>query len=74
MPDNSDLAIRMKGYENVQRNYLTGRMPVLIRVDGKSFHTFTRGMERPFDHVLINLPLLILNCFAAQVLRPASSA
>ena len=54
MPDNSDLAVRMKGYENVQRNYLTGRMPVLIRVDGKSFHTFTRGMERPFDHVLIN--------------------
>jgi len=44
MPDNSDLAIRMKGYENVQRNYLTGRMPVLIRVDGKSFHTYTRGM------------------------------
>jgi len=54
MPDNSDLAVRMKGYENVQRNYLTGRMPVLIRVDGKSFHTFTGGMERPFDHVLIN--------------------
>jgi len=50
----SDLAIRMKGYENTQRHYLTGRMPVLIRVDGKAFHTFTKGMERPFDHVLIN--------------------
>ena len=28
-------------------------MPTLIRVDGKAFHTLTRGMERPFDHVLI---------------------
>ena len=54
MPDTSDLAVRMKGYENVQRHTLTGRMPVLIRVDGKSFHTFTKGMQRPFDMILMN--------------------
>lgn len=50
--DRSDLGDRMKGYENVSRNYLTRRMPVIIRLDGKSFHTFTRGMKRPFDEVL----------------------
>lgn len=40
---------RMKGYENITRNYLIRRMPVIIRLDGKAFHTFTRGMEKPFD-------------------------
>ena len=28
-------------------------MPVIIRIDGKAFHTFTRGFKRPFDEVLI---------------------
>jgi tRNA(His) guanylyltransferase len=43
---------RMKGYENSFRFTLPKRMPVLIRVDGKAFHTFTKGMERPFDEKL----------------------
>ena len=47
------LGDRMKGYENIQRHYLTRRIPVIVRVDGKAFHTFTRGMERPFDEVLL---------------------
>lgn len=43
---------RMKKYEFVSRNYLTTRTPVIIRIDGKAFHTFTRGFKRPFDDVL----------------------
>jgi len=43
----------MKGYENISRIYLTKRMPTIIRVDGKAFHTFTRGFERPFDEIMI---------------------
>jgi len=44
------LGDRMKGfYEDRYRIYLTRRMPVIIRVDGNAFHTFTRGLERPFD-------------------------
>lgn len=39
----------MKRYESVFKTRLTPRTPVLIRLDGKSFHTFTRGMERPYD-------------------------
>ncbi len=46
------LGDRMKGYENVSRNYLTRRVPAIIRLDGKAFHTFTRGMKKPFDPVL----------------------
>lgn len=51
--DTSDLAKRMKGYEYVTRTHLITRMPVIIRLDGKAFHTFTRGFKRPFDDVLI---------------------
>lgn len=43
----------MKRYESVPKNFLTRRMPVIIRVDGKAFHTFTRGMKKPFDEVLM---------------------
>lgn len=49
---NDDLGNRMKGYENVTRNYLTRRMPVIVRLDGVCFHTFTKGFEKPFDELL----------------------
>ena len=50
---NDNLGDRMKTYENVTRTYLTRRTPVIIRIDGKAFHSFTRGFERPFDSVLV---------------------
>jgi len=46
-----DLGNRMKGYENISRLYLTRRMPYIIRIDGKAFHTFTRNFEKPWDSV-----------------------
>lgn len=46
------LGDRMKTYENVTRTYLTRRTPVIIRLDGCHFHTFTRGMDKPYDKVL----------------------
>lgn len=49
---NDSLGDRMKGYENISRIYLTRRMPTIIRVDGKAFHSFTRGFKRPFDEIL----------------------
>ena len=51
--DNSDLAKRMKTYEQVPKNILMRRTPVAIRIDGKAFHTFTRGFQKPFDEVLM---------------------
>lgn len=47
-----NLSDRMKTYEGVSRNYLTRRMPVIIRIDGKAFHSFTKGFQRPFDTTL----------------------
>lgn len=54
MPLNDDLGIRMKTfYEQVPKTKLMRRTPVAIRIDGKAFHTFTRGFQKPFDEILI---------------------
>ena len=43
---------RMKAYENTHKNFLMKQTPVIIRIDGRAFHTFTRGLKKPFDAVL----------------------
>ena len=55
MPINDELGRRMKeNYEEVTQYKLTRRMPVAIRLDGKAFHTFTKGFSKPFDQSLKN--------------------
>jgi tRNA(His) 5'-end guanylyltransferase len=45
-----DIGDRMKSnYEDRYRIKLTRRTPVIIRVDGKAFHTLTVGLDKPFD-------------------------
>lgn len=51
--DTTDLAKRMKKYEAVSKGTLMARMPVILRLDGKAFHTYTRGFRRPFDSILM---------------------
>lgn len=54
MPVHDDLGNRMKKfYEQIPKTKLMRRTPVIIRIDGKAFHTFTRGFKRPFDEILI---------------------
>lgn len=54
MPVHDDLGIRMKTYyEQIPKTKLMRRTPVAIRIDGKAFHTFTRGFQKPFDEILI---------------------
>ena len=54
MPVHDDLGNRMKTfYEQIPKTKLMRRTPVIIRIDGKAFHTFTRGFKRPFDEILI---------------------
>lgn len=51
---NDVIGSRMKEfYEEVPKIKLMRRTPVIIRIDGKAFHTFTRGFKRPFDDVLV---------------------
>ena len=50
------LGDRMKNnYENRAKAYLLRRTPVIIRLDGKAFHTFTRGFAKPFDARLMRV-------------------
>ena len=47
--DHSDLGARMKAYENCYRIYLPKRQAVIVRIDGRAFHSFTKGFNRPYD-------------------------
>lgn len=58
-----DIGSRMKGnYELRARHYLTRRTPVIVRVDGRAFHTLTAKYDKPFD-----------KCFVAAMIQAAKS-
>lgn len=55
MATKDSLGDRMKEfYENRSKMYLTRRTPVMIRLDGKAFHSFTKGFFRPYDKIFHN--------------------
>lgn len=55
MKTKDSLGTRMKEfYEAIPKTRLMRRVPVAIRIDGKAFHTFTRGFHRPFDNILMS--------------------
>tara|TARA_Y100000588_G_scaffold244854_1_gene259076 strand:+ start:16355 stop:17092 length:738 start_codon:yes stop_codon:yes gene_type:complete len=49
MTDTTSLGDRMKAYEKIPSHKLMKRTPVILRLDGKAFHTYTKGMDKPFD-------------------------
>jgi tRNA(His) 5'-end guanylyltransferase len=54
----NSLGDRMKAnYEKRNRTFLTRRTPVILRIDGKAFHTFTKGCKKPFD-IAINSAMI----------------
>lgn len=58
------LGDRIKTYENVTRHYLMPNMPVIVRIDGRAFHTYTKQKwcQFPYSHILIA-------CFHKATLR-----
>ena len=64
---NDALGDRMKEYESRNQYFLQRRTPVIIRVDGKAFHTFTRGFQKPFDEVLGNAMVRTMEYCAANI-------
>ena len=64
MATKDSLGDRLKEfYENRSKTYLTRRTPVMLRLDGKAFHSFTKGFFRPYDkifHNAMNATLLYL--------------
>lgn len=49
------LGDRIKSYEDAYRHYLPIRMPIIIRIDGKAFHTYTKGCKKPVDENLVSV-------------------
>lgn len=45
------LGDRMKAYESVAQYKLTRRTPVIIRLDMKCGHSFTKGLTKPWDNI-----------------------
>ena len=44
---------RMKMYEGIEASrILMPGLPICVRLDGRAFHTFTRGLNRPYDERL----------------------
>jgi tRNA(His) guanylyltransferase len=58
--DKTSLGDRMKSYEalSTSRKAFKGQ-PLVVRLDGKSFHTFTKGLQRPYDIRLTTLMQLV---------------
>ena len=48
------LADRMKQYQAVTDTKLIPKMPIIIMLDGAHFHTFTKGLNKPFDKIISN--------------------
>ena len=44
-----------KHYEDAYRFHLTGRLPIILRIDGCHFHSYTKGCEKPFDKNLTHV-------------------
>jgi tRNA(His) guanylyltransferase len=53
MSDTTALGDRMKGYEAAQRTLLPRRTYTLLRLDGRAFHSYMRGAEKPFDQAFM---------------------
>lgn len=53
MTDSTSLGDRMKAYEAPWKLAFPRRLPLVIRVDGKAFHTYLRGARKPFDEIFI---------------------
>lgn len=59
MTTKDSLGDRMKRYESVTKTHLMRRTPVIIRIDGKAFHTFTKRLKR-VDPSLKDTPYSII--------------
>lgn len=46
------LGDRMKAYEKVEIKNLEPKTPAIIRLDGRAFHTYTKGFNKPYDEVI----------------------
>lgn len=67
MEIHDSLGNRMKEYESRNQYYLQKRTPVVIRVDMRAGHTFTKGFARPFDEIFGNAMIRTMEYCAKNI-------
>lgn len=50
-----NLGDRMKSYEDISRFHLTAKLPLIIRLDGKAFHTYSKDLQKPYDMTFMSV-------------------
>lgn len=65
-----DFLTKFKDAEKEHRTYLPQERWVILRLDGKAFHTYTNGLEKPFDALFIEA----MNQTAAELCAAFSGA
>lgn len=55
MKKNDEYGERMKGYEALADIELMNHLPVISRLDGKSFHGWCKGLNKPYDKRFMRL-------------------
>lgn len=68
--DKDSLGTRAKKYEECFRTFLPKRVPLIIRLDGKGFHTYTAKCKKPYDENLIE----VMNLTAIELCEQISGA
>ncbi len=62
-----DLADRMKLYEKAEAGRrLLPKLPICVRIDGRSFSSYTRPLQRPFDERLSQLMIEVTRFVTQQ--------
>lgn len=69
--DTTSLGDRMKSYESSTDARLLPELPIVIRLDGRKFSNFTKGMKRPFDdcfrEAMIETTKFLVNRFVPKM-------
>jgi tRNA(His) 5'-end guanylyltransferase len=72
MTDKTTLGDRVKGYEQptTMRKAFKGQ-PLIVRLDGKNFHAFCKGLKRPFDErlsaLMVEVTKYLVETFQARI-------
>jgi tRNA(His) guanylyltransferase len=51
------LGDKLKAFENASKTKLDKRIPIIIRLDGKAFHSLTRVCHKPYDYKFVQCML-----------------
>lgn len=54
MNDKDSLGNRIKKYEDAYRHVLPIRLPIIMRFDGRTFHSYTKDCKKPVDQGLVD--------------------